>query len=205
MALSEADKKFRKLNQREKTFCREYIYDWNGTRAYKAAYPQVSTDKVAAISAVRLLSKDKIQDYITEIQRDLSKLTGISRQMVVDEFRKIAFSNISKYHNTWITRVEFETISEADKACIQEISTKVEKRNIGTKDEPDIVNVEYVKLKLYDKQSALESINKMLGFNAPEKFEHTGKDGEPLMPKSPVPIVVMSPEEYAKLQTEEGK
>lgn len=37
-----------------------------------------------------------------------------------------------------------------------------------------------------------------------ERLEQTGKDGTPLIPKAPVPIVVMSPEEYAKLQESEN-
>ena len=40
--------------------------------------------------------------------------------------------------------------------------------------------MEYVKIELYDKQKSLDSINQMLGFNAPEKMEHTGKDGKDL-------------------------
>lgn len=35
-----------------------------------------------------------------------------------------------------------------------------------------------------------------------ERYEQTGKDGAPLMPIAP-PVIVMSPEEYAKLEAEE--
>ena len=71
---------------------------------------------------------------------------------------------------------EFESLSDDDKACIQEVSTKTIKRTIG--DEP--VEEEFVKIKLYDKQKSLDSISKMLGFDAPVKQEITGKDGKNL-------------------------
>ena len=45
------------------------------------------------------------------------------------------------------------------------------KQNIGTKKNPVIVDVEYVKIELYDKQKALDAISTMLGYNAPVKQE----------------------------------
>ena len=36
---------------------------------------------------------------------------------------------------------------------------------------------------MYDKQKSLDSINQMLGYNAPEKREITGKDGKDLIPQ----------------------
>ena len=57
------------------------------------------------------------------------------------------------------------------KACIKSISTKVMKRNIGTNDSPDIVDVEMVKIELYDKVRALEVINKMMGFERPGEMK----------------------------------
>ncbi len=45
------------------------------------------------------------------------------------------------------------------------------KRNIGTNDSPDIVDVEMVKIELYDKVRALEVINKMMGFERPGEMK----------------------------------
>ena len=41
------------------------------------------------------------------------------------------------------------------------ISTKVMKKNIGTQDNPESVDVEFVKIELYDKLKAIECLNKM--------------------------------------------
>lgn len=54
-------------------------------------------------------------------------------------------------------------------------------------DEP--IEEEYVKIKLYDKQKSLDSISRMLGYDAPIKQELTGKDGKDLIPKIEIEII----------------
>lgn len=165
------------LTEKQKIFCREYIYDWNGTRAYKAAYPDVKKEESAKAAASRLLANVNISEYIELIQKDLEKLSGISRLMVVNEFRKIGFSSIANLHNTWIERKEFEQLTAEQREAIQEIETKVIKQKnykLSTPGDPVFDDVEYVKIKLFDKNKALENINKMLGYNAPEKIDMTG-------------------------------
>ena len=83
----------------------------------------------------------------------------------------MAFSSISEMHNTWIERKEFDKLTDSQKASIKSISTKVLKKNVGTKEAPQIVDVEFVKIELYDKIKAIECINKMLGYNEPEKVD----------------------------------
>jgi phage terminase small subunit len=168
------------LTNSQKVFCQEYIYDWNATRAYKVAYPTVKNDATAQAASSRLLLNVIIQSYITEIQKDLEKLAGLSRLMVANEFRKIAFSSIANLHNTWITRKEFEDLTKEDKDCIQEIDTKVVKQKNwveSTPENPIYNDVEYIKVKLYDKTKALDSLCKLLGYNEAEKQElkFTGK------------------------------
>ena len=60
-----------------KVFAHEYVIDWNGTRSYMVAYPNVK-ENTAGANAVRLLGNDRIANYIEEIQKDLAKLAGIS-------------------------------------------------------------------------------------------------------------------------------
>jgi hypothetical protein len=78
------------LTAKQKAFCREFVIDWNGSRAYKVAYPNV-TDETARVNASKLLTKTNVQSYCEEIQKDLEKLTGISKAKVVNEHKKIAF------------------------------------------------------------------------------------------------------------------
>ncbi len=162
------------LTEKQKAFCAEYIFDWNASRSYKLAYPD-STEDAARVSASRLLTNPNIQAYIKEIQLDLEKTTGISRQMVIREHQKVAFSSIAHLHNTWIERKAFEELTEDQKACIAEIhtQTRMEKNPI---ENGSPIQVDFVKIKLYDKQKSLDSISKMLGYNEPEKVQHLGSD-----------------------------
>ena len=55
------------LTEQNKAFCREYIFDWNATRSYKAAYG-IDDDNVAAAASSRLLRVVKIQAFIKAIR-----------------------------------------------------------------------------------------------------------------------------------------
>lgn len=157
------------LNERQERFCQEYVIDLNGTQsAIRAGYSQ----KTAYSIAYNLLKKVEIQQRIKEIQSDLQKATGLTAIRILNEHKKLAFSSIAHLHDTWIERKDFEKLTKAEKDSIKSISTKVLKaQNIGTKDEPEIVDIEYVKIELWDKQKSLDSIANLLGLNAPIKNE----------------------------------
>ena len=55
------------LTKCRKRFAEEYLIDLNGTRAYKAAYPNVKNDETAASAAARLLRDVKVQEYIDRL------------------------------------------------------------------------------------------------------------------------------------------
>lgn len=156
------------LNERQKIFCREYIYDWNGTRAaIVAGY----SEKTAAVIASENLTKPNIQAYVREIQEDLEKIAGISRLRIAQEHLKIINTSIAHLHNTWLTRKEFDLLTDEQKSAIQEISTKstTEKDAFGNP-----VAHEYIKIKLYDRQKSMDSLTKLFGWEAAEKLEITG-------------------------------
>jgi len=151
-----------KLTAKEERFCYEYCIDFNATQAaIRAKY----SPKTARSIGAENLTKPHIKERISELQSDLSKASGISALKIVQEHAKIAFSSIAHLHNTWMERVDFDMLTEPQKASIKSISTKVQKKNIGTRDEPEIVDVEFVKVELYDKQKSLDSISKMLGYD----------------------------------------
>jgi phage terminase small subunit len=145
-----------RLKPEWRVFVQEYTYDWNGSRAYKVAYPNCKDD-TARNGASQLITNPHIKQAIQIAQKDLERLCGISKQMVLREEMKIAFSSIAHLHNTWMERKDFEELTEDQKACIQEIDTKVVQDKEGT--------TVYFKIKLYDKQKSLEAIRKMLGYN----------------------------------------
>lgn len=153
-------------------FCREYIFDWNASRAYRIAYPSEKSEETIRAAASRLLTNVNIQAHIEEIQKDLEKQAGLSRLKVLSEYQKMAFTSIADLHNTWISRKELEELTDDQKASISEIQTRAIPTEHGS--------IEEVKIKLHDKSKALEAINKMLGYNEPEKIEHFGDGLVPL-------------------------
>lgn len=161
------------LTEKQKKFCREYIYDWNATRSYKIAYPNVKNDNVAKASASRLLTNVNVKEYITDIQKNLEEVAGISKLMIINEHKKLAFSSIAHLHNTWIELKQFEGLTKEQKDCIAEIDTKTERKYFDEydPDKEDFIkvpyDVKYVKIKLYDKQKSLTEISKLFGFDAP--------------------------------------
>ena len=159
-------KKKKKLTGKQKLFCEYYIENWNATSAAKrAGYSK----KTAYSIGEENLKKPDIQSYIENIQKDLAKIAGISRLSQLNEFKKIAYSNIAHLHNTWVERKELESLTDEQKACIESIDTKVIMSK--TEGEKELSKIEYIKIKLFDKQKALENINKMLGFNEPDKLK----------------------------------
>ena len=163
------------LNDKQKKFCHRWIIDYNNVQSYMHAYPGCEY-KSASASADRLLENVRIKQYIEFIKNDLEKEAGISKLKQLNELSKIAYSSIAHLHNTWVELEEFEALSDEQKAGIESIETKTEIKNIQGKDfdkELYEIEVKYVKIKLYPKIHALQEINKMMGYNAPERIEQT--------------------------------
>lgn len=171
-----------KLTVKQERFCYEYCIDYNATQAaIRAGY----SEDTARIIGCENLTKPNIKNRISEMQKKLAETAGISALRILKEHERIAFSNAGQLRDGWISLKDFEQLPDSVKACIQEISTKTVKRSIG--DDP--VEEEFVKIKLYDKQKSLDSISRMLGFDAPIKQELTGKDGKDLIPKIDIEII----------------
>lgn len=148
------------LNESQKKFCEEYIFDFNATRAYNKVYPKPTKESARRLGSILLTNID-VKAYIAELQADLAKTSGISRLKVLKEYEKMAFTSIAHLHDTWTTRKEFEDLTEDQKSSIAEIQTRQTEHG------------EEVKIKLHDKRGALESISRMLGYNEPEKVDVT--------------------------------
>jgi phage terminase small subunit len=148
------------LRPRQKLFCQHYIIDWHGARAYKKAFGENLKDSVCRANASRLLAKQSVKAYINTLTEDLERSTGISKIGIILEHKKLAFSSIAHLHNTWIDRKAFDELSPDQKACISEISTQT--RTVIEDEHP--VKVEFVKVRLYDKQKSLDAISRIMGY-----------------------------------------
>lgn len=158
--------KDKKLTDKEKKFCKFYrLYGKNATKAAKlAGY----SEKTAFVIGHENLKKPYIQEEIKRVSENIEETVGISKELIINEHIKLAFSSIAHLHNTWIERKEFEQLTDDQKACISEITTNT-KKVTGTDSMP--VEVEFVKIKLYDKQKSLDSISKIMGYDSAVKLE----------------------------------
>jgi len=151
------DPKEGKLLERHEAFIQEYLLHYNGTKAYLKFYPDANYDTARA-NASRLLAHANVKARVEELRSDLEKAAGISKLKVIKEFMSIGFSSFKHFQKDWMTKKEFEELSDQELACISEIRTET-----ITVDEH--VSKEVVKFKLHDKQRALENLSKLLGYN----------------------------------------
>lgn len=72
------------MTEKQQKFADEYIIDCNATRAYKAAYPNVKKDNVAAAAGARLLRIVKVAAYIEENLAEISSQKTANAQEVME-------------------------------------------------------------------------------------------------------------------------
>jgi len=162
-----------KLTPKERIFCHEYIVDWNKSRAARAAGYSENT---AAEIGYENMKKPHIVQYVEFIKNDLEKEAGISKLMVIKEWKKIAFSNITDILNV----MRDDTLE--DGVMIQ--SNSIVLNGVTLSDLPkeltDIIGEaqqtkDGIKIKLYCKDNALKQLSELMGWNAAQKIDHTTK------------------------------
>ena len=139
------------LTDKQAIFCQEYIIDFNGARAARAA--GYSADCARQL-AVDTLSKDYIQEYIAQLMQSRLKKLEITQERVLSEIAKIAFSDprsVMSWDADGVYLKASEELTDDEAAIVSEVTFKV------TKDG------QHVGLKLNDKQAALDKLARHLG------------------------------------------
>ncbi len=162
------------LNEKNKQFAKEYVKDFNGTQAaIRAGYSK----KTAKVTAAKLLTKANIQSFIKKLQERTAERVEITKERLLNELYKIAISDVRKIYTVDGCLDQANMLDDDIAPAIAGVETKdivMENITIGRT----------TKLKMWDKISAIQTINKMLGFNAPEKTELSNPDGT-LRPATP--------------------
>lgn len=161
----------KKLNDRQKKFCDEYLIDLNATQAaIRAGY----TDKYANTNANKLLQNTTIAEYISKRQKDREKRTEITQDMVLREIANIAFSNAADYARVIEKRatltIEGEQIPlyDADGNPLMYRDVELVLTDELTEEQKKAIAVikkgrDGYEVKPYDKLKALELLGKHLG------------------------------------------
>jgi phage terminase small subunit len=162
------------LTNKQKKFCDEYLIDFNATQAaIRAGYSQ----KTAKEQAARLLTNVNLQQYLNGIQQKLAEKTGIERERIIAEYAKLAFFDIRKVLTVdggLKQASEWDDESAAAIAGLESFDAKIKEtgEKYGT----------IRKIKVSDKRAALDSLCRVLGYNAAEKQRFVDKDDNDIKP-----------------------
>lgn len=156
------------LNERHKQFAREYCTNaWNGTQAYKKVYStkgNVLSNQSCAVNGHKLLTNTNIQQYVDFLKQDIESLTGVSKEKNLKELAKIAYAGIAHLNDSWIDLKEYNELTDDEKAAIKETKCKTYYTQSGSE-------VTEIHIVLHPKLQAIETINKMMGYNATEQIK----------------------------------
>lgn len=162
------------LTVKQEKFVKKYLECGNASEAYRHAY-NAENMKPSSVQrkAKELLDDGKITARLEYLKSHLAEAADISALRVIAEHMKIAFSDATRLRNGWMSLKEFESLTPEERACIKSVETKT--RKIVNENGETVID-EQVKVTLYDKQKALDSISRMLGYDAPAKVEVYGME-----------------------------
>lgn len=145
-------------------FCQEYMIDLNATQAaIRAGY---SEDTAYSIGSENL-SKPDIQLYIQQLQNRAAAAADITMERVLQEYKRLAFFDIRKIYGIDGGLVPIGQLDDDTAAAV--VSVKSYEEKTGEEDVEVLGTVREVKIA--DKLKALDSICKVLGYNAPDKSD----------------------------------
>jgi phage terminase small subunit len=157
----------KELKEQHKRFCRAIAKGKNSTQAAIAAG---YSKKTAVKQGSRLLTNADIKAYVKELQDKGAKKFDISQEQILRELYAIAFSDIRKFYDE---KGALKPINELDKTSAAALAgLDIDELFEGFGEERTKIGVTK-KIKRFDKVKAIEVINKMLGYNAKEKVEHS--------------------------------
>lgn len=152
------------MTENQKIFADEYLIDFNATRAYKVAYPNIKKDETARANGSRMLTIANVRDYIEKRMVDRQKRTEITQDMVVEELASIAFSKATDYVQIVKGRVVIKDTDVLSDAQVRAIAGIKEGAN-------------GIEIKMNDKEKALELLGRHLGMFK-DKVEVSGLKDE---------------------------
>jgi len=149
------------LTAKQAAFIREYLVDLNASAAARrAGY----SHKTAGIIGFENLEKPKIKAAIDAAMKARAKRTEITQDRVLEELARIGFADVRdliEWDEEHASFVPSGDLSDADAAAISEVRAETT-RTHGSGGEVSESQVK-LRLKTYDKLSALEKLGKHLG------------------------------------------
>lgn len=174
----------------------------NQRQAYKAAGGKSKTDASMDAVVSRMLGNAKVRAFYDSLIDSSAKGSVMTRQEAMERLTKAARVTI-----TDIAEFCEEVVGE-DENGNPVMRTQWRIKNSSELSPEAAASIKSVtatkfgpKLEMHDPQGAIKQLGDMLGWNAPSKHEHTGKDGEPMK----LSADVSAPEVAAALETIMGR
>lgn len=171
------------LTEKQERFCQKYIELKDASAAYRASYnAENMKDTTIHVRACELLKNSKVAVRLEELQAHHFKRHEITVDNILSELGKIGFSdirNIVKWGDSVAVKNEDGEIEFAHGVGLKG-SDEIDDQIAGAIAEVSQTK-DGLKVKLYDKQSALVNMGKHLGmFPSNHKHEVSGPDGKPI-------------------------
>ena len=153
------------LNAKQSRFVDEYLIDLNATQAAKrAGY----SEKTAEVIGAQLLKKTLVKHAVEQAIALRSARTGITQERILEELRRIAFSDkrrLTSWGADGVRLRDCDELADEDAAAVSEISETVTQHG-GS-----------LRIKTHDKVKALELLGRHIGmFGDPS--DKPGDDAE---------------------------
>ncbi len=163
------------LTDKQDKFCLEYLVDLNQTKAaLRAGY----SPKTAYSIGNENLKKPEIQKRLKYYQENIAQALNLTALTFAKEWKKIAFSNISD-----ILELNGDEVRIVNNSKLTDLPREITDCISEIKQGKDGIS-----FKLYCKDNALVQLQKLLGFDKPEKIDMTSK-GESII-RQPRPLIV---------------
>lgn len=161
------------LNKKQLLFINKYFeYNLNATKAYKAVY-NCKTDASARAASSLLLTNVNVIKEINIRKEELKKKSEITKEEIIRDLKIIKDSNICDFINiVKKTKIENKINFETGEMEEEEVEyTELEYKDtaeLTTEQQKMIKSIEMTKfgpkIILHDKQNAIDTLNKMLGY-----------------------------------------
>lgn len=141
------------LTDKEARFCEEYIIDQNGTKAaIRAGYSPKSANQ----NSTNLLARPLVAQKVRQLLSEMAQTSMVTAQMIAQEYKKIAFSNIDDVLVEGNEVADIKTLPKEVSAAVEAIKKTVNENKEG--------KTTSVQVKMHSKLAALEALAKHLGF-----------------------------------------
>jgi len=184
----DSEKKIKKLTAKEQEFCLQYSICRNATQAAKlAGYSERTANEIGCQNLAKLSIKTEIERLNGNFD-EVAASMGVTKANILKIQLDFINNDLPDAFENWVTRKELNTLTREQRRCILEIESKVEYRFPTDKEKDEgkkgKIKIEFVKVRWIDKQKAVESVVKMMGYNAAEKKDFTsgGKEITQLPP-----------------------